>query len=98
MSSSTQRLQPGEIEIIFTHPSGPGKKPCAVNESTTGDQAIEGLIVGRFLEPETNESRYSLALDRGNGKSSQLNRATTFVTQGIKSGDTVKVVSINAGA
>jgi hypothetical protein len=86
-----------ELTVKFSHPSGPEIKTAAFDVATTGKEAIQGLVTARFLTPEANDALYNLAIERG-GKSKQLDLNQSLASQGVVSGDTVKVLAVNTGA
>lgn len=85
----------GSIAVTFLHPRAGTDFSADIIAETTGQQALDGMIAAKFLEPASAKEAYALQLTR-TGKTLPLN--ASIVGSGAKANDTIAVVSVNAGA
>jgi hypothetical protein len=86
-----------ELRVRFTHPHGPDHKNAVFPATTTGREALAGFIEAGFIPAPPSDSVYGLAVDRP-GKAQGLNLDKPLAAQGVATGDTVKILDVNAGA
>ncbi|MFI5297852.1 MAG: hypothetical protein ACHREM_07100 [Polyangiales bacterium] len=86
-----------EIKVTFIHPRSSVTYDAELDPGMTGNDAIGALIGEKFLDPETETVVYALSR-KDNGASVTVPRDASFVSQGVKSGDTISVVVVSASA
>lgn len=83
------------IPVTFLHPRGGKEFGADIGPDTTGQQAMDGMIAAKFIEPADTKEVYALQLTR-TAKSIPLN--ASIVGCGAKANDAIAVVAVSAGA
>lgn len=83
------------IPVTFLHPRGGKEFGADIGPDATGQQAIDGMIAAKFIEPAGPKESYALQLTR-TGKLIPLN--ASVVASGAKENDAIAVVAVSAGA
>lgn len=85
----------GMIKVTFKHPRSAEGFPVELGPETTGQEALDGLLAEKFLEPVAGNRAYVLQNQR---TSKSIPLSATFADAGVKDGDTVMVTLTNVGA
>ena len=83
-----------KITVTFTHPRSGSARKAEFGPNTTASQAIDGLVQAKFLESPSKDRGYSLAVS---GSGEQIAHSATFVSAGVKNGDTVTITETSMG-
>ena len=85
----------GKIAAVFLHPRDSREFRAELGQNTTGQQAIDGLVKNKFIEPPGGTRAYALQLQR-TGATIPLSSA--LVAAGVQDGDHLPVTETSAGA
>ncbi len=83
------------FKVTFLAPRGGEVMEVEIGPQTTGQIALDGLVAAQFVTPPGADQTYALQLQR-TGASLQL--AESLAASGVKDGDQIAVVSVQAGA
>ena len=92
---TTTNGKPATIAVTFLHPRSSDGFPAEISAGTTGQQAIDGLIKSKFVEPISAGQAYALQHQR-TGKS--IPASASLIASGIEAGDAIAVVAANVSA
>lgn len=84
-----------QIKINFLHPRDSREFIAEVTNSTTGQQALDGLVRAGFIEAANGSRAYTLQASKS-GKTIPL--TASLIAQGVGEGDIVAVTETSAGA
>lgn len=83
------------IKLTFTHPRDSSSFEAEVSPECTGQEALNGLVEGQFLERLSAGRAYSLkAVSSGKA----IAPSQTMTSAGVKDGDTIAVLLSESGA
>jgi len=83
------------MHVIFTHPRDTSTYDADITPECTGQEALNGLIETKFIEPSAGTSAYSLKA-ASTGKA--IPPSQGFGEAGIKDGDAIAVLLSESGA
>lgn len=91
----SNKKQSDLIPVTFLHPRGGKEFSADIGPDTTGQQAIDGMIKEKFIDPSGPKEAYTLQLTR-TGKLIPL--SASIVSSGLKENDTITILVVNSGA
>ncbi len=83
------------IRVVFTHPRDSSSFEANVSPECTGQEAINGLVEAKFIQPPGATSAYSLK-HSASGKA--IAPSQSLSSSGVKDGDAVAVLLSESGA
>lgn len=88
-----------KLEVHFTHPRNAKHFVAEIGPQCTGQQAVEGLLVGDeqgpFLEPAPQGRPYELVLKKSKAA---ITPNMTFAQAGVETGDVIEIRQAGQGA
>lgn len=91
----SNKKQSDLIPVTFLHPRGGKEFAADIGPDTTGQQAIDGMIKEKFIDPAGPKEAHTLQHTR-TGKLIPL--SASIVSSGVKENDTITILVVNSGA
>jgi len=76
----------GDLQVEFIHPTDGRTVSVTVDDTMTGNEAIEELIANDFIN--ASQQGYNLAVKGGN----QIHADQSFLSAGVKNNDKIRII------